>query len=216
MHVDGAFGLWAAASERHRHLLSGVDQADSWTADGHKWLNVPFDCGFAFVRHPEPHRSAMSTSASYLVQAEDERGEPVAEPARDQIDWTPEWSRHGRAVPVYAAIRALGRRVIAKLVDRCCDHTHRLTTGIGALDAQLLVTPQINQGLVRFLAADGDHHDARTDEVIERVQRSGQAWFGGTTWNGVRAMRISMVNWQTGEQDVTRAIAAVRDALQVG
>ena len=213
VHVDGAFGLWAAASERYRHLLSGVEQADSWTADGHKWLNVPFDCGFAFVRHPEPHRCAMSTSASYLVHAEDTPGEP----ARDQIDWTPEWSRRGRGVPVYAAIRALGRRGIAELVDRCCDHAHRLTTGIGALDgAQLLVAPRINQGLVRFLATDGDDHDARTDEVIERVQRSGQAWFGGTTWNGVRAMRVSVVNWQTGEQDVTRAIAAVRDALRTG
>lgn len=211
VHVDGAFGLWAATSDRFRHLLAGVEDADSWTTDGHKWLNVPFDSGFAAVRDPDAHRAAMSIHASYLVHAAD--GDTTGGPARDQLDWTPEWSRRGRGVPVYAAVRALGRRGIAGIVDRCADHCHRLTTGIGALPrAQTLVAPEINQGLVRFLGADGDH-DARTDRVIERVQRDGEAWFGGTTWHGMRAMRISVVNWRTHADDVTRAIAAVRAAL---
>ncbi|GAA1346419.1 pyridoxal-dependent decarboxylase [Saccharothrix algeriensis] len=210
VHVDGAFGLWAGVSERHGHLLAGVDRADSWTTDGHKWLNVPFDCGLVFVRHPAAHRGAMSTKASYLVHTEDEAG---GAPARDQLDWTPEWSRRARAVPVYAAIRSLGRRGIAALVDRCVDHAHRLVAGIGALPGvEVLSPPVINQGLVRFLAEDGDH-DAHTDRVIGRVQRGGEAWFGGTTWNGVRAMRISVVNWRTDDHDVDRAVAAVRAAL---
>ncbi|CCH29658.1 aminotransferase class V-fold PLP-dependent enzyme [Actinosynnema sp. NPDC047251] len=209
VHVDGAFGLWAAASERLRHLVAGVERADSWTVDGHKWLNVPFDSGFVFVRHPDAHRAAVSTRASYLVHA----GDTAEATARDQLDWTPEWSRRARAVPVYAAIRALGRNGIAELVDGCVEHTHRLVDGIAGLPGvEVLARPVINQGLVRFLAEDGDH-DARTDAVIERVQRGGAAWFGGTTWNGARAMRISVVNWRTDDRAVDRAIAAVHAAL---
>lgn len=177
-----------------------------------KWLNVPFDSGFAFVRHPEAHRTAMSTRASYLAHADD-GSEASTVPARDQIDWNPEWSRRGRAVPVYAAIRSLGRCGIADIIERCSHHAYRLTTEIGALDgAELLITPQINQGLVRFLAADGDH-DAHTEHVIEHLQHNGAAWFGAATWNGKRAMRISVVNWQTSDNDVTRAITAVCKAL---
>ena len=203
VHVDGAFGLWAATSPRYAHLTAGVELADSWTTDGHKWLNVPFDSGFAFVRHPAAHRAAMTIQASYLI---------TEGAARDQIDWNPEWSRRGRALPVYAAIRALGREGIRELIERCSDHAHRLVTEIGALPgAELLAEPQINQGLVRFLAGDGDH-DARTDDVIARVQAGGEAWFGGTTWNGRRAMRVSVVNWRTCDRDVDRAIEAVRAA----
>lgn len=214
VHVDGAFGLWAQVSEQYRHLLAGVADADSWTTDGHKWLNVPFDSGFGFVRHPHAHRDAMSIRAAYLVHAGEQDAEPDAQPqARDQIDWTPEWSRRGRAIPVYAAIRALGRRGIADIIERCSQLACRLATEIGALDgAELLVTPQINQGLVRFLAADG-RHDDHTEQVIERIQRGGAAWFGGTTWKNMRAMRISVVNWQTTDHDVTRAVHAVREAL---
>jgi glutamate/tyrosine decarboxylase-like PLP-dependent enzyme len=205
VHVDGAFGLWARVSDRFAYLTDGVDQADSWTTDGHKWLNVPFDSGFAFVRHHAPHRAAMTTKASYLVTAKGG--------ARDQIDWNPEWSRRGRGVAVYAAIRSLGRDGIRGIVERCSDHAHRLVTAIGGLHgAELLVEPQINQGLVRFLATDGDH-DRHTDEVIQRIQATGEAWFGGTTWNGMRAMRVSVVNWQTSERDVDRAVAAVRSVL---
>ncbi|RKT89268.1 pyridoxal phosphate-dependent decarboxylase family protein [Saccharopolyspora antimicrobica] len=213
VHVDGAFGLWAAVSDRHRHLLSGAGGADSWTTDAHKWLNVPFDSGLVFVRHPSAHRAAMSTRASYLVHAADTAAEDGTAPARDQLDWNPEWSRRARAVPVYAAIRSLGRRGIAAMIDRCVGHAHRLVAGIGSLPGvEVLARPVINQGLVRFTAADGDH-DARTDRVIGLVQRGGAAWFGGTTWNGVRAMRISVVNWRTDDQDVDRAVAAVRAAL---
>lgn len=213
VHVDGAFGLWAGVSERYRHLLAGVEHADSWTTDGHKWLNVPFDSGFAFVRQPGAHRNALSTRASYLIHAEDVENSSATRSVRDQIDWNPEWSRRGRAVPVYAAIRALGRHGIAHIIERCSNHAYRLATEIGALEgAELLVTPQINQGLVRFLAADGNH-DARTEHVIEHIQQSGEAWFGATTWNGMRAMRISVVNWQTDDEDITRAITAVRKAV---
>lgn len=214
VHVDGAFGLWAGVSERYHHLLTGVEHADSWTTDGHKWLNVPFDSGMVFVRQSDAHNAAMSTRASYLVHARDGENGSAIRPARDQIDWNPEWSRRARAVPVYAAIRALGRQGIADIVERCSKYAYRLATEIGALkDAELLVTPRINQGLVRFLAADGDH-DARTEHVIERVQQSGETWFGATTWNGIRAMRISVVNWHTDDEDITRAVTAVRQIVQ--
>ena len=212
VHVDGAIGLWAAASERHRHLLAGCERADSWATDAHKWLNVPYDSGLVFVRHPAAHRAALSTRASYLVHADDTAVPGVA-PARDQLDWNPEWSRRARAVPVYAAIRSLGRHGIAAMVDRCVEHAQRLVAGLGDLPGvEVLAHPVINQGLVRFLSPDGDH-DARTDHVIAAVQAGGEAWFGGTTWNGMRAMRISVVNWRTDKRDIDRAIAAVRAAM---
>jgi len=215
VHVDGAFGLWAAISPRHAHLTAGVEQADSWTTDGHKWLNVPFDSGFVFVRDHAAHRTAMTVQASYLVtatQVADAQAEPSSA-ARDQIDWNPEWSRRGRGVAVYAVIRAFGRDGIQAMIERCCDHARRLVAGLGAMPGvQVLAEPEVNQGLVRFLAGDGNH-DRRTDEIIDRIQASGEAWFGGTTWNGMRAMRVSVVNWRTSDRDVNRAIAAVRAAL---
>jgi glutamate/tyrosine decarboxylase-like PLP-dependent enzyme len=215
VHIDGAFGLWAAVSERFAPLTIGIERADSWTTDGHKWLNVPFDSGVAFVRDATAHRAAMTTQASYLVTSTDlgAAARNVDGAARDQIDWNPEWSRRGRGVPIYAVIRALGRQGIAAMIERCCEHAARLTRELAALPGtQLLAAPQINQGLVRFLDPDGDH-DQRTDEVIARIQAGGDAWFGGTTWNGMRAMRISVVNWRTNDRDVDRAVAAVRDAL---
>jgi glutamate/tyrosine decarboxylase-like PLP-dependent enzyme len=212
VHVDGAFGLWATTSPRYAELTRGLGEADSWTTDGHKWLNVPFDSGFAFVRDTAAHQAAMTVSASYLVAAGDEGG--AGHTARDQIDWTPEWSRRGRAVAVYAAIRALGRGGIRELIERCCDHASALVHGLGALPGvEVLVEPTINQGLVRFLADDG-HHERRTEEVISAVQASGEAWFGATTWNGTRAMRVSVINWQTTDEDVRRAIAAVHAAIK--
>jgi glutamate/tyrosine decarboxylase-like PLP-dependent enzyme len=211
VHVDGAFGLWAATSPRYAQLIAGVEQADSWTTDGHKWLNVPFDCGFAFVRDPAAHRAAMTTQANYLITAIGATDPAGA--ARDQIDWNPEWSRRGRAVTVYAAIRALGRQGIREMIERCSDQAHHLVTELGALPgAELLAEPHLNQGLVRFLARDGDH-DRRTDDVIARIQATGETWFGGTTWNGQRAMRVSVINWQTSGRDIDRAIDAVRDVL---
>jgi glutamate/tyrosine decarboxylase-like PLP-dependent enzyme len=197
VHVDGAFGLWAAASPRYRHLTQGVGAADSWATDGHKLLNVPYDCGYAFVAHPDPHRAAMSYRASYLTHGTE---------ARDQVDWTPEWSRRARGFSTYAAMRQLGRNGIAELIDRCCRHTHAIATRISALaGAELLSEPVFNQGLVRF----GD----RTDEVIAAILASGEAFFSGTTWRGVRAMRMSVSNWQTTESDVDRAVAAAERAL---
>ena len=205
VHVDGAFGLWAAATPRFRHLTAGAAAADSWATDGHKWLNVPYDCGYAFVADPATQRAAMSYHASYLV---------FDAAARDQIDWNPEWSRRARGFSTYAAIRQLGRRGIAEIVDRCCDHARALTLGIGGLPgAEVLWRPVINQGLVRFLDPRGHDHDRRTDEIIAAVQASGEAFLGGVTWRDMRAMRISVCNWMTTERDVQRVIAAFAHAL---
>jgi aromatic-L-amino-acid decarboxylase len=209
VHVDGAFGLWAAASPKHRHHLRGVELADSWTNDGHKWLNTPFDCGYAFVADAEAHRGAFSHRTSYTQFVDD---------ARDQIDWNPEWSRRGRGVPTYAALRQLGRTGIADLIDRCCAHAHALVTRIGSLPgAQIVWEPVINQGLVRFLDPRTDateqDHDRRTDAMIARITASGEAFFGGTTWRGKRCMRVSVCNWQTDADDIDRAVEAARRAL---
>jgi glutamate/tyrosine decarboxylase-like PLP-dependent enzyme len=201
VHVDGAFGLWANASARYRHLLAGVEAADSWATDGHKWLNVPYDSGYAFVADREAHRAAMSYRASYLTHDE---------AARDQLDWTPEWSRRARGFATYAAIRELGRRGVAELVERCCDHARAIVSGIGALPgAEVVWLPQINQGLVAF----GD--DARTDAVIAAIVASGEAFFGGTTWRGRRCMRVSVCNWQTTGDDVRRAVELVDSVNQL-
>jgi len=214
VHVDGAFGLWAAASPRLRHLVKGIAAADSWATDGHKWLNVPFDSGFAFVADREAHRASLSIRASYLTHATD---------ARDQVDWNPEWSRRARGFPAYAALRQLGRDGVAELVERCCRHAHSLTTRIGALPgAELLWEPTINQGLVRFPdprvgSAPGAEaeaaHDLRTDEIIAAILKTGEAFFGGTTWRGRRAMRISVTNWRTNEAEVDRVVNAVAGVL---
>jgi glutamate/tyrosine decarboxylase-like PLP-dependent enzyme len=209
VHVDGAIGLWAAASPRHQHLTRGVGQADSWATDGHKWLNVPYDCGYAFVADRDAQRASMSHRAPYLMHVAN---------ARDQMDWTPEWSRRARAFPTYAALRQLGRKGLADLVDRCSRHAHSLVTRIGCLPgAEMLWEPVINQGLVRFLdstpGATDAHHDRRTDEVIEAICATGEAVFGGTTWRGKRAMRVSVSNWQTSEEDVDRVVRAVAGVL---
>jgi glutamate/tyrosine decarboxylase-like PLP-dependent enzyme len=209
VHVDGAFGLWARASRRQAHLLDGVELADSWATDAHKWLNTPQDCGLAFVRDREAHKASMTLSADYLLSD----GE-----ARDQIDWTPEWTRRARGYAVYAALRELGRDGLADLIDRCCAHARALTHGIAALQgAELVAAPTLNQGLVRFPApspaAAGDH-DRRTDAVIAAINATGEAFFSGTTWRGRRAMRISVCNWRTSEADVARALSAVASVLR--
>jgi glutamate/tyrosine decarboxylase-like PLP-dependent enzyme len=204
VHIDGAFGLWAATSARHRALLEGADKADSWATDGHKWLNLPFESGFVFVAHPSAHRAAFAQDVSYSV--------PHAG-LRNQKDWNPEWSRRGRAFPAYAALRSLGRAGIADLVERCCVHAERLVEGIGRLPgAEIAARPIINQGLVRFLAIDGEH-DRATDEVIAAIQAKGVAWFGGATWRGRRVMRISVCNWRTTDEDVERTLASVAEVL---
>ena len=212
VHVDGAFGLWVAASSAYRHLLKGVEAADSWATDGHKWLNVPYDCGYAFVADPKAHGASMSHRASYISYSSD---------ARDQADWNPEWSRRARGFPSYAAIRELGRDGIADMIERCCRHAHSLVTEIGRLPgAEMLWEPQINQGLVRFLdlkvgASEADH-DRRTLEMIANINAAGEAFFSGTLWRGRRAMRVSVCNWQTSHDDVARTVKSIARLLAYG
>jgi len=206
VHVDGAFGLWAAASPRYRHLVKEVEAADSWATDGHKWLNVPFDCGYAFIAHADAHRASLSHRAAYITHHDE---------ARDEMDWNPEWSRRARGFPTYAALRQLGRDGISELIERCCRHAHELVMGIGSLPgAEVLWEPIINQGLVRFLDSSAEHdHDRRTEEVIAAIVGAGEAFFGGTTWRGKRAMRVSVCNWRTSDEDVQRSINSVARVL---
>lgn len=210
VHVDGAFGLWVAASSSHRHLLTGVDAADSWATDGHKWLNVPYDRGYAFVADPKAHAGSMSHRASCISYSSD---------ARDQSDWNPEWSRRARGFPSYAAIRQLGVGGISAMIERWCTQARSLVTGIGRLPgAEVLWEPQINQGLVRFLdphtGASQEDHDRRTDEMIARINATGEAFFSGTTWRGRRAMRVSVCNWRTTTEDVTRTVTSIARLLE--
>ncbi len=210
VHVDGAFGLWAKVAPQRRHLADGIELADSWTTDGHKYLNVPYDSGLAFVRDAEAHRMAMTLATSYLPAG--------GGLARDPIDWTPELSRRARGFAVYAALRELGRDGLAELVERTCRHARSLAEGIGALaGAQLLSASGLNQALVRFLDPDSvalpADHDRRTDAIIAAVNASGEALFGGVTWQGMRCMRVSVSNWRTSDADIARAIAAVKTAL---
>jgi glutamate/tyrosine decarboxylase-like PLP-dependent enzyme len=199
VHVDGAFGLWAAASPRFRQLVKGLDAADSWATDGHKWLNVPYDCGYAFVADADAQQASMAHRAPYVTYTDN---------ARDQKDWNPEWSRRARGFATYAALRQLGRKGVAELVERCCRHAHSLVTRIGSLPgAEVLWEPVINQGLVGFV------DEGRTDEIIRAIVATGEAFFGGTTWRGRRAMRVSVCNWQTSDQDVGRAVQAAERVL---
>jgi glutamate/tyrosine decarboxylase-like PLP-dependent enzyme len=209
VHIDGAFGLWAAASPHFRHLVAGIDRADSWATDGHKWLNVPYDCGYAFTRHPEAHRAALSHRADYITYDGD---------ARDQCDWTPEWSRRARGFATWAAIRSLGRDGVAAMIEGCCDVAAALYRGISALPGvEPLWEPTLNQGLVRFPdprpGATAVDHDARTDAITAAICASGDALFSATTWRGMRAMRLSSTNWRTGPADVALSITAVERAL---
>jgi glutamate/tyrosine decarboxylase-like PLP-dependent enzyme len=198
LHVDGAFGLWAAASPRFRHLVEGVERADSWATDAHKWLNVPYDSGLVFCRHVEAHGDAMAVSASYL-QRDD---------GRSPSDWVPDSSRRARGLAVWATLRALGRNGVADLVDRCCDHAVRFAELLRAEDGvEILNDVVLNQVLVRF----GDD-DAVTQEVVRRVQEDGTCWLGGTVWQGRAAMRISVSSFRTTEEDVERSVGAILEA----
>ena len=202
VHIDGAFGLWAAASPDRRHLLDGYAGADSWATDGHKWLNVPHDCGLAFVADPEPHRNAMVVSAAYL------RG--TREGERDGSRWVPDFSRRGRGFAVYAALRSLGREGVAEMVERCCACARRFAEVLGAEEGvEILNDVVLNQVLVRF----GDD-DATTDAVVAAVQAEGTCWMSPTTWRGRRAMRISVCNWATTISDVDRSCEAILGAAR--
>ena len=202
VHVDGAFGMWAATSPHLASILDGAAEADSWTTDAHKWLNVPYDCGLVFTAHPEAHRAAMSVRAAYLVHAEG--------PERDEMDWNLEFSRRARAIPVYAAIRSLGRVGIADIVERGCAMAQRFADGLATIPgAEVLAEVTLNQVLVRFLAPDGGDDDAWTRGVVNRLRADGTAWFSGTTWRGAAAMRISVTNWSTDEADVDAALDVI-------
>ena len=205
VHVDGAFGMWAAASPTLRPLVFELDQADSWATDAHKWLNVPYDSGLVFCAHPEAHRAAMSMQASYLGQG--------AADERDPLDYNPEASRRARGLPVYAALRSLGRTGLAELIERSCALARRFAAAL-AEDPRVEVLNEVvlNQVLVRFLGPDGDH-DANTRQVVAGVQRDGTCWMTGTTWHGMSAMRISVSNWSTDEADVDRSVEAVLGCL---
>jgi glutamate/tyrosine decarboxylase-like PLP-dependent enzyme len=207
LHVDGAFGLWAAAAPGRRAQVAGAALADSWATDGHKWLNVPYDCGIAITAHPEAHRAAMTMTAAYLV---------AGDGIRDGADWAPEASRRARAFTVWAALRSLGRNGIADLVERCCALTERIARRLEEdPDVEILNEVVLNQVLVRFRRPGGSDADAFTDAVIRRVQDDGVCWAGGTVWHAMHAMRISVSNWSTTEADIdvsADAILAARDA----
>ena len=194
LHVDGAFGLWAAASPARRHLVAGAERADSWATDAHKWLNVPFDCGLAFVRDRDAHRAAIAVTAAYLVQ---DAGGP-----REPMDWTPEFSRRARGLAVYATLRALGREGVAELVDRLCDCAERFAAGLGDAGFEVL-GQQLNQVVV----ACSD--DALTEATLAAAQVEGTCYPSGTSWRGRRSIRLSVSNWQTTPADIDRSIAAL-------
>ena len=205
LHVDGAFGLWAAASPRLRPLVAGVEHADSWATDGHKWLNVPYDTGFAIVRDSAAQRAALSalSGAEYIP--------PIEHGERYNAEWVPEFSRRARGFPVYAAIRTLGRRGVAELVERCCECAQLMASSLAAIEgAEVLNDVTLNQVLVRFMR-DGVNV---SDEVVQAVQDEGTCWMSGTTWADGPAMRISVCNWRTTEEDIHRSAQAIDSCLR--
>ncbi len=199
-HVDGAFGLWAAAAPARAHLTAGAAGADSWAVDAHKWLNVPYDGALAIVADPAPLNAAMALTAAYLTDA--------GERERNGADWAPEASRRARAFPIWAALRQLGRRGVAELVERDCALAARIAGRLaGEPGVAILNDVVLNQALARF----GDD-DAATESVIARVQQDGTCWLGGTVWHGMAAMRISVSGWQTTEADADRSADAIAAA----
>ena len=211
LHVDGAFGLWAAASPALRHLTVGLADADSWTTDAHKWLNVPYDSGIAIVRDAAAHHAAMTLGAAYYVE--------TAGGERDPYNWVAESSRRARGFPIYAVLRHLGRDGLAEMIDRCCALARRMADGLrDAPGLTILNDVVLNQVLVRFAlpaasdgaASDEAAADTFTREVIAGVQADGTCWLGGTTWHGLAAMRISVSNWSTTEADADLSVAAIR------
>ena len=201
VHVDGAFGLWANVSPELRHLVQGVDRADSWATDAHKWLNVGYDCGFVAVRDATAQRAAMSARAPYLMQDHDQR---------DGWEFVLDSSRRARGFIVYAALRSLGRKGVQAMVERCCALARRTAERLASVEGvEVLNEVVLNQVLVRFTPSDGGDGDAFTRAVMTRVQDEGEAWMGGTTWQGKAAIRISVSNWSTTEADVDRTAEAL-------
>jgi glutamate/tyrosine decarboxylase-like PLP-dependent enzyme len=202
LHVDGAFGLWAAASPVYRGLTQGIELADSIAVDCHKWLNVPYDSGLVFVRDSSAHRAAMSLSAAYYVSP--------PELVRENHDWVPEASRRARGFAVYAALRTLGRRGLADMIERCCSLARRMAERLSRdAGVQILNDVVLNQVLVRFSPPSGGDPDVFTAEVVRKVQEDGACWLSGTRWHGMHAMRISVSNWSTAEADIDTSAAAI-------
>src|SRR5262249_18944605 len=193
VHVDGAFGLWAAVAPRRAPLLAGVADADSWATDAHKWLNVPYDCGLAFVRDAAALQAAMAVTAAYLSVS----------PERKPSDFTPEMSRRARGVEVWGALKSLGRAGLAEMIERCCRHAERFAVGLRAAGYEVLNEVVLNQVLVSF----GDA--VTTRRLIEALQAEGTCWCGGTEWQGRTAMRISVSSWATTDADVEKSLAAM-------
>jgi glutamate/tyrosine decarboxylase-like PLP-dependent enzyme len=203
VHVDGAFGLWARASAALGHLAAGVERADSWGVDAHKWLNVPYDSGIAIVAHPAAHRASMAQRASYLLRAEGER--------RDGMDWTPEASRRARAVPIYAVLKTLGRDGVAALVEGNCERAREMAEALASHPGITILNDVVlNQVLVRVRNRAGEN---LTPAVIAAVQQAGVCWVGGTSWEKEPAMRIAISNWSTSPADIeASAMSIIRAA----
>ena len=202
VHVDGAFGLWAAASPRLAHLTAGLERADSWGTDAHKWLNVPYDSGIAFVRDPDALRAAMAVTAEYLP-APESGGSGAARPQRNPSDFTPELSRRARGVEVWAALKSLGREGVADLVERTCSYARLFAEGLAAAGYTIRNDVVLNQVLVTF----GDVQ--ATLRVIAAIQADGTCWCGSTVWQGKTAMRISVSSWATTKEDVRKSLEAI-------
>jgi glutamate/tyrosine decarboxylase-like PLP-dependent enzyme len=194
VHVDGAFGLWAAAARSTRHLTDGMQQADSWATDAHKWLNVPYDAGIAFVKNPADLAASMAITADYLITDTEHR---------NPSDYTPELSRRGRGIDVWAALCSLGRAGVEQLVERCCAHARAFAEGLADAGYEILNDVVLNQVMVAFGS------DATTRAVIDAIQRDGTCWCGATLWHGRAAMRISVSNWSTTESDVQQSLRAM-------
>ncbi len=197
VHVDAAFGLWAAVSPKRAQLVAGVPEADSWATDAHKWLNIPYDSGIAFVRHPEHLRVAMAASAAYLLELGN----------REPFHFTPESSRRARAVEIWAALNSLGKSGLSDLIDRCCRLSELFAAELSAAGYEILNDVVLNQVLVSF------GRDEFTDRVIKAIQREGTLWCGGTRWQGRAAMRISVSSWVTTEVDVRKSVAAIKEIV---
>ena len=205
LHVDGAFGFWAAAAPARRHLVAGIHRADSIATDAHKWLNVPYDCGIVLTAHPLVHRQAMTTGAAYIVESPEER---------DPHEFVPEESRRGRAVTVYAALRALGRNGLAELVERNCRLAARMADRLRTHPRITILNDVVlNQVLVRVSGDAGADADVVTRDVIARVQADGTCWLGGTKWHGMGAMRIAISNWSTTDADIDASAEAILRAV---
>lgn len=194
VHVDGAFGLWALASPKLAHLADGVNQADSWASDAHKWLNVPYDCGFVFVRQPEHLGAAFSQRAAYLERTQD----------HEPYDYTPESSQRARAIDMWAALLSLGKAGLAEMIERNCEQAKQMAAGLRKTGFEILNDVALNQVVVSFGDAE------RTNRMIAALQQEGTFWAGGTVWKGRAAMRISFSSWRTTEEDVERSLQAVR------